>query len=240
MALLEVIEITKKFGGLTANDHISFTVDEGAIVGLIGPNGAGKTTLFNCITKHYPPSSGRVKFRGVDITHLAPDQICHRGIVRTFQIMRNFSGMTVLENVLVGALCRKHGVEEGRQVALEVLEFTGLLDKKEVMASELTVPDRKRVEVARALATKPALLLLDEAMAGLTPTETTEAVQLVGAIRDRGVTVLMVEHVMEVIMPISDRVVVLDYGQKIAEGPPSEIAQNEQVIDAYLGREYCA
>jgi branched-chain amino acid transport system ATP-binding protein len=154
--------------------------------------------------------------------------------------MRNFTGMTVLENVLVGALCRMQGVEEGRQSALEVLEFTGLLDKRDVLASELTVPDRKRVEVARALATKPALLLLDEAMAGLTPTETAEAVQLVGAIRERGVTVLMVEHVMEVIMPISDRVVVLDYGRKIAEGPPSEIAQNEQVIDAYLGREYCA
>jgi branched-chain amino acid transport system ATP-binding protein len=240
MALLEVIEVTKNFGGLTANDHISFAVGEGEIVGLIGPNGDGKTTLFNCITKHYPPSSGRVKFRGEDITRLAPDQICHRGIVRTFQIMRNFSGMTVLENVLVGALCRMRGVEEGREAALELLEFTGLLDKKDVLASELTVPDRKRVEVARALATKPALLLLDEAMAGLTPTETAEAVQLVGAIRDRGVTVLMVEHVMEVIMPISDRVVVLDYGQKIAEGPPSEIAQNEQVIDAYLGRDYCA
>ncbi len=240
MALLEVIEVTKNFGGLTANDRISFAVNEGEIVGLIGPNGAGKTTLFNCITKYHVPNSGRIEFRGQDITRLSPDQICHKGIVRTFQIMRNFEGMTVLENVLVGALCRAHGVEEGREAALDVLAFTGLSDKKHVSASELTVPDRKRVEVARALATKPALLLLDEAMAGLTPTETAEAVQLVDAIRNRGVTVLMVEHVMEVIMPISDRVVVLDYGQKIAEGPPEEIAQNEQVIDAYLGRDYCA
>jgi len=240
MVLLEVIDVTKSFGGLTANQHISFAVDEGEIVGLIGPNGAGKTTLFNCITKYYPPSDGRIKFRGEDITRLSPDQVCHRGIARTFQIMRNFEGMTVLENVLVGALCRIRAVAEAREAAMEVMAFTGLLDKRDVLASELTVPDRKRVEVARALATKPTLLLLDEAMAGLTPTETAEAVQLVSAIRDQGVTVLMVEHVMEVIMPISDRVVVLDYGQKIAEGPPRVIAQNQLVIDAYLGREYCA
>ena len=240
MALLEATELTKVFGGLMANDHIDLQVNEGEIVGLIGPNGAGKTTLFNCITKYHTPTSGRVRFRDEDITSLSPDQVCHKGLVRTFQIMRNFKSLTVLENVMVGALCRVRGVEHAREIAVEVLEFTGLLEKQNLRSSELTVPDRKRIEVARALATKPKLLLLDEAMAGLTPTESAEAVRLIRAIRERGITILLVEHVMEVIMPISDRVIVLNYGRKIAEGPPAEIAKKEEVIDAYLGRKYRA
>lgn len=240
MALLEVTDLTKKFGGLVANDHINMVINGGEILGLIGPNGAGKTTLFNCITRYFTSDSGTVEFQGKDITHLSAAQICHRGIARTFQIVRVFNEMTVLENVLIGALCRKASVAQAREEAMKILEFTRLLGKRDVLASDLTIADKKRIELARALATKPALLLLDEAMAGLTPTEMAEAVRLVKAIRDLGVTVLMVEHVMEVIMPISDRVVVLNYGRKIAEGVPAEIAGNEEVVDAYLGEKYRA
>jgi len=234
-ALLEAINVTKTFGGLRANDDISLVVDEGEIVGLIGPNGAGKTTLFNCVTRYLAPDSGTIKFQGQEITHLSPDRICHRGMVRTFQIMRAFNDMTVLENVMVGALCRVASTRQAQREAMKALEFTGLLEKRDALASDLTVPDKKRLEVTRALATKPSLLLLDEAMAGLTPTEAVDAVKLVRAIRDLGITVFLVEHVMEVIMPISDRVVVLNYGRKIAEGPPTEITENEEVIEAYLG-----
>lgn len=240
MALLEIVDVTKRFGGLVADDNVSLVVNEGEIIGLIGPNGAGKTCLFNCITGYYPSHSGTVRFQGKDITHLSPDQICRRGLARTFQVMRTFGQMTVLDNVMVGALCRTWRTEQARKEAMEVLEFTELLEKQDALASDLTVPDKKRIEVARVLATKPTLLLLDEAMAGLTPAETAEAVRLVEAIRARGITVFMVEHVMEVIMPISDRVIVLNYGRKIAEGAPSEIASNEEVIEAYLGEKYRA
>ena len=240
MALLEVTDLVKRFGGLVANDHISMVVNQGTIVGLIGPNGAGKTTLFNCITNRYPADNGVVKLQGRDITHLSPEEICRSGLVRTFQVMRTFSGMTALENVTVGALCRTSRVRDARKDAIKVLEFTGLLEKRDVLASDLTVLDRKRIELARALATQPTLLLLDEVLAGLTPTETAEAVRLVRGVREQGITVFMVEHVMEVIMPISDRVVVLNCGRKIAEGVPADIAKNEEVIDAYLGRKYRA
>jgi branched-chain amino acid transport system ATP-binding protein len=240
MALLEVIDVTKTFGGLVANDRISLAVEEGEIVGLIGPNGAGKTTLFNCITKYYSPDNGSIRFQGKDITGLSPDQICHRGLVRTFQVMRTFLDMTVLENVMVGALCRHAGTKQAENEAMKVLEFTGLLDKRHAGAADMTVADKKRIELARALATNPTLLLLDEAMAGLTPTETAEAVELVENIREQGITLLMVEHVMECIMPISDRVVVLNYGRKIAEGTPARVCEDKGVIEAYLGDKYHA
>lgn len=238
MALLEVIDLTKEFGGLVANDHIDMVVNEGEILGLIGPNGAGKTTLFNCIAGHHSVTSGTIKLQGKGITDLAPEQVCLRGIARTWQIVQVFSGMTVLENVMVGAFCRVASAAQARSEALKVLEFVGLLDKRNYMGADVTVADKKRIELARALATKPTLIMLDEAMAGLNPTETVEAVDLVKAIRERGITVLMVEHVMECVMPVSDRIVVLSSGRMIAEGPPAEIARNEEVVKAYLGDEY--
>jgi branched-chain amino acid transport system ATP-binding protein len=238
--LLEAIDVTKRFGGLVANDHISMSVNEGEILGLIGPNGAGKTTLFNCIAGHYSVTSGTVKFQGRDITRLAPEEVCLAGIARTWQVVQIFRGMTILENVMVGAFCRTSRTADAQAEAMKVLEFTGLADKRGYMAADVTIADKKRIELSRALATKPVLIMLDEAMAGLNPKETTDAVQLIKDIRDQGITVLMVEHVMECIMPISDRIVVLNYGRKIAEGPPAVVCQDEEVVDAYLGEKYHA
>ena len=240
MALLELLEVTKRFGGLVACDRVNLEVNKGEIVGLIGPNGAGKTTLFNCITGYYGPSSGSIRFRGEDITGLPPDQVSHKGITRTFQVVRTFKEMTVLENVMIGAFCRVASTAHASREALKVLEFTGLADKKDALGGGLTIADKKRVELARALATKPGLIMLDEAMAGLNQREVSEAIEMVKAIRAQGTTVFLVEHVMEAIMPISDRVVVLNYGRKIAEGAPAEITRNEEVIKAYLGEDYRA
>ncbi len=240
MALLEVRQLTKNFGGLMANDHVDLRVNEGEIVGLIGPNGAGKTTLFNCISGFYPSSGGQVFFRGEDITGLPSNEICLKGIARTFQIVRIFKDMPVLDNVMVGAFNRTGSASVARKKAMEVLDFCGLIPKKGMVAGGLTIADKKRLEVAKALATGPTLLMLDEAMAGLNQTETAEAVELVKKIRNSGVTVLLVEHVMEVVMPISDRVVVLDYGRKIAEDTPEKVINDEEVIKAYLGDKYHA
>jgi branched-chain amino acid transport system ATP-binding protein len=240
MALLEVKELTKNFGGLMANDHIDLQVNEGEIVGLIGPNGAGKTTLFNCIAGFYPVSGGKVFFKGEDITGLLSNEVCLKGIARTFQIVRVFKDLPVLDNIMVGAFNRTHSAAQARKKALEVLEFCGLMGKKNLLAGGLTIANKKRLEVAKAFATEPALLMLDEAMAGLNQTETAEAVELVKKIRKSGVTVLLVEHVMEVVMPISNRVVVLDYGRKIAEDTPERVIHNEEVIKAYLGDKYHA
>jgi branched-chain amino acid transport system ATP-binding protein len=240
MALLEVKELTKNFGGLMANDHIDLQVNEGEIVGLIGPNGAGKTTLFNCIAGFYPASGGKVFFKGEDITGLLSNEVCLKGIARTFQIVRVFKDLPVLDNIMVGAFSRTHSAAQARKKALEVLEFCGLMGKKNLLAGGLTIANKKRLEVAKAFATEPALLMLDEAMAGLNQTETAEAVELVKKIRKSGVTVLLVEHVMEVVMPISNRVVVLDYGRKIAEDTPERVIHNEEVIKAYLGDKYHA
>lgn len=240
MALLEVVNLTKRFGGLVANDNVSLSVNEGEIVGLIGPNGAGKTTLFNCIAGVYNPEGGTLHFQGKDITSHTPEQVCHEGIARTFQIVRVFKEMTVLDNVMVGAYLRTRGNSEVRKRALEVLHFTGLLPKKDMLAAALTIADKKRLELARALATRPKLLMLDEAMAGLNPTECQEAVEIVRTINSQGVTILMVEHVMEIIMPISQRIVVLDYGKKIDEDVPEKVAKNPEVIKAYLGEKYVA
>jgi branched-chain amino acid transport system ATP-binding protein len=240
MGLLEVKNLSKSFGGLVANQHISLTIEEGETVGLIGPNGAGKTTLFNCIAGVYGPDEGRVLFKGEDITGYPPESVCRAGIARTFQLVKTFTDMTVLDNVMVGAFVRTSARVKARDRAMEVLEIAGLAGKRDALAAALTVADRTRLELARALATQPQLLLLDEVMAGLNPKETQEAVDLIRNLHEIGVTVFLVEHVMEAIMPISDRIVVLNYGKKLAEGPPGEIARSEKVIQAYLGEKYRA
>ncbi|MEI7430915.1 MAG: ABC transporter ATP-binding protein [Betaproteobacteria bacterium] len=233
--LLVIDNLSKRFGGLTANEGISFRLETAQIVGLIGPNGAGKTTLFNCIAGFYPPSEGTIHFLGNDITGMAPAQMARLGIARTFQIVRSFGSLTVLENVMVGAMLRNKRVAVARERANDALEFCGLGSRADVPAANLTVAEQRRLELARALATEPKLLLMDETMAGLTPSEIQDAVRLVQAIKERGITCLIVEHVMEGIMPIADHMIVLDYGRKIAEGTPAEISRNPAVLAAYLG-----
>ncbi len=233
--LLQVQGLTMRFGGLLANHDVTFDIYPGEIVGLIGPNGAGKTTLFNCISGFLQPTEGSVVFKGENIAGLKPHQICHRGLVRTFQITQPLRDMTVLENVMVGAFARHPQTGQARNKAMEILQVTGLWPKRDRMGSELTIPDRKRLEIARALGAEPDLLILDEAMAGLTPTEVQQATDLVRNIQAQGTTLFIIEHVMEASMPIADRIVVLDAGRLIAEGPPSEIVRNERVIQAYLG-----
>ena len=240
MRLLEAQKVTKRFSGLVAVRDVDMHVDEGETVGLIGPNGAGKTTLFNCLSGFYPPTFGKVFFMGKEITGKPSNYICHQGLARTFQIVRSFYGMTVLENVMVGAFKNTSIPGQAQEKAQEVLEFCGLYDKRSQQVNELTIADKKRLEVARALATSPKLLMLDEAMAGLNPSERREAVRLIERIRDSGVTVFLIEHVMDVIMPISDRIIVLNYGNKIAEGTPQEVSRNEEVLTAYLGAKYRA
>ena len=240
-ALLSVEASTKRFGGLLANRDVSLTMDPGEIVGLIGPNGAGKTTLFNCISGYMHPDAGRIAFDGRDITHTRPERICHAGVARTWQVVRAFGRMSALENVVCGALQRTNRIAEARARARELLEFTELRGKDHMSAATLTLADKKRLEIARALATRPKLLLLDEAMSGLTPMETAAAVRLVRRIHaELKVTICVVEHVMEVVMPLSHRVVVLDYGVKIADGTPDAIVRDEQVIRAYLGERHAA
>ncbi len=235
-ALLTVESATKRFGGLVANKSVSLAVETGEIVGLIGPNGAGKTTLFNCITGYMHLDEGRLRFDGTDITRMRPETICGLGVARTWQMVRAFGRMTALDNVVCGALKRTNRVSEARARARELIDFTGLEGKADMLAATLTLADKKRLEIARALATGPRLLLLDEAMSGLTPFEAAMAVQLVRRIhQDLRITICVVEHVMEVVMPLSHRVVVLDYGTKIADGAPEDIVRNELVISAYLG-----
>ncbi len=240
--MLEGIRVTKYFGGLAAVSDVDFKVGEKELVGLIGPNGAGKSTLFNCISGIYRPTSGAIKFNGVEITRLKPDEICRRGIGRTFQLVRPFLEMTALENVMVAS--RFGGgtgtsLGDARKSALERLEFVGLSEKKDRMARELTLHERRFVEIARALATNPEVVLLDEVLAGLNPTETADAMGLIRRIRDDlGVTVFWVEHVMKAVMGTAERIIVLHHGEKIAEGTPSEIAENENVVKAYLGEKY--
>ena len=237
--LLQVERSTKRFGGLIANRDVSLAIEPGEIVGLIGPNGAGKTTLFNCISGALHPDEGRIVLDGADITHARPERVCRLGIARTWQVVRSFGRMTVLENVVCGAFRRTSRVAAARARALELLAFTGLAGKEHVVAAALTLADKKRLEITRALATSPRLLLLDEAMSGLTPFETAAAVELVRRIHSElGLAICVVEHVMEVVMPLSHRVVVLDHGEKLTEGPPAKVARDERVITAYLGDRY--
>lgn len=238
MKLLEIDRLTKDFGGLRAIDSLELTIEEGMIFGLIGPNGAGKSTAFNCIAGLYSATSGRVLYKDDDITNLKPYDVCRRGIARTFQLVKPFPTKSVLKNVTVGSFLWSKNINEAEEKALEVLEFVNLIDKKDVLGKSLTVADRKRLELARALATDPALLLLDEVMAGLRPAEVDEVIAIIRKISERGITVFLIEHIMQAIMSLSDLIVVIHYGKKIAEGKPEEIASNEQVIKAYLGEEY--
>jgi len=240
LAFLEISNVTKRFGGLLAVNDVSLTVDENQIVGLIGPNGAGKSTLFATIAGYYKPDGGSIKFCGDEIGGLPPEAVAQKGIARTFQIVRPFGTLSVLENVMVGAFLRDKNRKTAQSWAEEVLEFMGLADKRNAVGTALTIADKKRLELARAYATKPRFLLLDEVMAGLTPKEAQEAVGLIRKINSQGITVFVVEHVMEVVMPISHHVVVLDGGRLIASGPPEDVAQNEAVIKAYLGERYYA
>ncbi len=238
MRLLETQGLTKRFGGLLANNRIDFHVEQGEMVGLIGPNGAGKTTFFHVLTGFYKPDAGRVLFKGQDVTGKPPEWLCAHGLTRTFQVVKTLKGMTVLENVMIGAFVHARSTGEARRKAEEILRFGGLYEKKDMLAGALTIADKKRLEMLRALATEPELLLLDEAMAGLNPSEVQEAVALVRRINQEGVTIVLVEHVMEVVMPLSQRVIVLARGEKIAEGPPEAIAHDPVVIEAYLGEKY--
>ena len=233
--LLEVKGLTKRFGGLVANEDVSFSLAAGEILGLIGPNGAGKTTLFNSLAGFFPPTHGTITFQGQPIAGLPPEAIAARGIARTFQIVRIFKSMTVVENVMVGAMLREKKVAAAERIARDTLRFAGLDPRADEPAARLTVAEQKRLEMARALATDPKLLLLDEVMAGLTQSEVAEAVSLVRRIRSRGVSCVIVEHVMEGIMPLADRILVLENGKVIAHGPPAAIAADPAVITAYLG-----
>jgi branched-chain amino acid transport system ATP-binding protein len=243
MSLIEARKITKHFGGLRALSDISFDLRAGEILGLIGPNGAGKTTLFNIIAGTFLPSSGSLRFDGKEITFLGPRQICHAGISRTYQLVRPFSNLTVYENVLVGFHFGKKERRSQRLVeeeATELLRLTGLLAKANTSAKNLTLVGRKQLEIARALATRPTVLLLDEAISGLNPTETDSVMSLIREIRSRGTTVFMIEHIMKAVMGLSDRILVLNFGELIAEGTPDQISRNQAVIEAYLGREESA
>jgi branched-chain amino acid transport system ATP-binding protein len=235
--LLSVQGVTKRFGGLQALTHVTFDLPEGQILGLIGPNGAGKTTLFNAINGIYPPEEGRIIFREKDVTTLKTYEHARMGMARTHQIVQPLNELTVQENVMVGACFGRehHNLSHAADIADEVLEFVELKIRSDQLAGSLNVAQKKRLEMARALAARPYLLLLDEVLAGLNPSEISNMVETVKKIRERGITIIMIEHVMKAVMNVSDRIIVLDYGQQIAEGTPEEITNNEKVIEAYLG-----
>jgi len=240
MNILEIQQVKKYFGGIKAVESFSLNVGEGEIVGLIGPNGAGKSTLFNCVAGVFPPTSGDILFLGEKINGQKPWDLCHKGLARTFQIVKPFASRTVLYNVVVGAFATTDKRSEAETRALEVLRHLRMEEKKDLRAGNLTIADRKRLEIAKALATQPKLLLLDEVMAGLRPTEVDEMVAIIKHLREYGMTIFVIEHIMRAIMALSDRIAVLHFGTKIAEGTPQEIARDERVIKAYLGEDYGA
>jgi branched-chain amino acid transport system ATP-binding protein len=233
--ILEIKHVSKFFGGLSANSDVSFEMQQGMIMGLIGPNGAGKTTLFNCITGYYPPSRGDVVFDGRSMHGLQPDKVCKLGMARTWQKVRPLAGMSVVDNVMVGALCRTNSLKKARDMAMKQIKVVGLGHRTGFPAGGLPIGERKKLEVARVLATQPKLLLLDEVMGGLNPAESEELIQLILAIKNLGITQMVIEHDMKAIMRISDRIVVLNSGEKLAEGTPQEIVGNPEVVAAYLG-----
>jgi branched-chain amino acid transport system ATP-binding protein len=237
-ALLEVDRVSKSFGGVAANVEISFDVTEGEILGLIGPNGAGKTSLFNSISGEVTPDAGEIRLSGSRISGAGPVACTLAGIARTFQVVRSFDSMSVLENVMVGAFARHAAAHTAMRRAVDVLDFAGLAARADTPAHALTPPEKRRLEVARALATEPRILLLDEMLTGLTPTEAQAGVQLIRDVRARGITVIMVEHVMEVVLPLVDRAVVLNLGRVLTIGKPQELVRNPDVIRAYLGDRY--
>ena len=237
--ILRTTKVTKYFGGLAAVKEVDLEVRRGEIFGLIGPNGAGKTTLFNLVSGVYRPDAGAIEFKGQGFSGIRqPHRVCQLGIGRTFQVVKPFGNLTVLENVMIGVFSKIRSAEQAKREASEILDGMGMGEKKRMLAKSLTLPDRKRLEFARALATRPDLLLLDEVMAGLTPHEVDETLSLIRKIREGGVTLFVVEHVMHAIMSLSDRIAILHHGEKIMEGTPQEVAKDERVIKAYLGEEY--
>jgi len=235
MSLLEINNVSKFFGGLAAVSNVSYTVQKGEILGLIGPNGAGKTTLFNVVNGFYAPTKGQVLFNGQLVSGMKPHQICKLGMARTFQVVKPLQRMSVLDNVIASAFLRAKNKAEAVDIAMETIRFTGLEEDKDMISRGLPLGKRKKLEIARALATRPELLLLDESFAGLNHSELNESIEIIRNIKARGITIMIIEHHMKVIMSISDRIVVINYGQKIAEGTPLEIRNNPLVVEAYLG-----
>jgi branched-chain amino acid transport system ATP-binding protein len=235
VTLLEVRDLTKRFGGLTAVNGFSLELTPGEVVGLIGPNGAGKTTVFHLLSGFEPPSAGAIRFKGESIVGVKPHSICRRGLARTFQIVQPFVNLSVLDNVMIGAFNRTDDVTAARRRASEVLDVVGLGPRRDALARELTLPDRKRLEMARGLATQPELLLLDEVMSGLNPTEIEAIIALIQRVHAQGVTLLIIEHVMRAIMALSQRIIVLHHGETIAAGRPADVARDPRVVAAYLG-----